>query len=120
MLGAEQLKIMKPTAYLINTGRGALVDEKALYASLKGGEIAGAALDVIEVEPAKMDNPLFELDNFILTGHSGHYSDMAIANIRQRPVEDVSRIISGEWPRGLVNPEVKDRFKNKWGEAENI
>ena len=115
MLGAEQFKKMKPTAYLINTARGPLVDEKALYTALTGGEIAGAALDVIEAEPIGMDNPLLELDNVIITGHSGHYSDRAIANIRHRPFEDVSRILTGEWPRGWVNPEVKDNYVAKWG-----
>ncbi|MBU2608036.1 MAG: C-terminal binding protein [Chloroflexi bacterium] len=115
MLGAEQFKMMKPTAYLINTARGPLVDEKALYASLIAGEIAGAALDVIEVEPIVLDNPLLKLDNAIITGHSGHYSDRAIANIRHRPFEDVSRILSGEWPRGWVNPEVEAKYQAKWG-----
>ncbi len=118
MLGAEQFKMMKPTAYLINTARGPLVDEEALYASLTQGEIAGAALDVIEVEPIKMDNPLLKLDNVVITGHSGHYSDIAIANIRQRPFEDVSRIISGEWPRGWVNPGVEAKFIARWGKPQ--
>ena len=114
MLGAEQFKMMKFTGYLINTARGPLVDEKALYASLTRGEIAGAALDVIEVEPITLDNPLLKLDNVVITGHSGHYSDMAIANIRHRPFEDVSRIISGEWPRGWVNPGVEAEYLARW------
>jgi len=114
MLGAEQLHLMKPTAYLINTGRGLLVDEKALYASLSQGEIAGAGLDVVEVEPVKLDNPILTLDKVIITGHSGHYSDQAIANIRQRPVEDISRILSGEWPRGWVNPAVEAEYLTRW------
>ena len=118
MLGMQQFKLMKPTAYLINTGRGLLVDEEALYAALTQGDIAGAALDVIEVEPVKMDNPLLKLDNVVVTGHSGHYSDMAIANIRQRPAEDVSRIMSGEWPRGWINPEVELKFIARWGKTK--
>lgn len=118
MLGAEQFKLMKPTAYLINTARGPLVDEKALYAALTSGGIAGAGLDVTEVEPIKMDNPLFELDNVFFTGHSSHYSDVAIANIRQRPAEDVSRIMSGEWPRGWINPEVEAKFIARWGKTK--
>jgi phosphoglycerate dehydrogenase-like enzyme len=118
MLGAEQFKLMKPTAYLINTARGVLVDEKALYAALTSGGIAGAGLDVTEVEPIKMDNPLLELDNVVLTGHSSHYSDVAIANIRQRPAEDVSRIMSGEWPRGWINPEVEAKYIARWGKIE--
>jgi len=117
MLGAEQLKLMKPTAYLINTGRGLLVDEEALYSALTRGDIAGAGMDVMEVEPVNLDNPILKLDNVIVTGHSGHYSDMAIASIRQRPVEDVSRIMSGEWPQGLINTEVKDKYLARWGET---
>ena len=117
MLGAEQLHLMKPTAYLINTGRGQLVDEKALYAALTSGDIAGAGLDVVETEPIKLDNPILNLDNVVVTGHSGHYSDQAIANIRQRPVEDVTRIMSGEWPRGWVNPQVKDKFTTRWSQT---
>jgi len=118
MLGAGQFKLMKPTAYLINTARGALVDEKALYAALTSGGIAGAGLDVTEVEPINMDNPLLDLDNVVLTGHSSHYSDVAIANIRQRPAEDVSRIMSGEWPRGWINPEVEAKYIARWGKTE--
>ncbi|MFC1864416.1 C-terminal binding protein, partial [Chloroflexota bacterium] len=67
MLGAEQLKLMKPTAYLINTARGPLVDEVALYTALTHGDIAGAGVDVTELEPIKMDNPLLELDNVVFT-----------------------------------------------------
>lgn len=115
MLGDGQFQLMKPTACLINTGRGLLVDEAALYQALTTGAIAGAGLDVMEVEPLKLDNPLLKLENVIVTGHSGHYSDMAIANIRQRPVEDVSRIMSGEWPRGWINPQVKEKYLARWG-----
>ncbi len=118
MLGVEQFKLMKPTAYLINTARGALVDEKALYAALTSGGIAGAGLDVSEVEPINMDNPLLDLDTVVLTGHSSHYSDVAIANIRQRPAEDVSRIMSGEWPRGWINPQVEAKYIARWGKSE--
>jgi len=117
MLGAEQFKRMKSTAHLINTARGALVDEEALYEALTKGEIAGAGLDVTEVEPTKLDNPLLKLDNVVFTAHSGHYSDISAQTYRQRPVEDVTRIMAGEWPRGLVNPEVKERYTVRWGKT---
>ena len=117
VLGAEQFRLMKPTACLINTARGALVDEEALYAALAEGDIAGAGLDVTEVEPTKLDNPLLKLDNVVFTAHSGHYSDVSAEAYRRRPVEDVSRIMSGEWPRGLVNPEVKAKFIARWGKT---
>ena len=117
MIGSEQLQQMKPTACLINTGRGTLVDEQALYTALTSGNIAAAGLDVVETEPVKMDNPILDLSNVVVTGHSGHYSDQAIANIRQRPVEDVSRILAGEWPRGWVNPQVKENYLARWGRS---
>jgi len=118
MLGAEQFKLMKPTACLINTARGALVDEEALYDALTRGEIAGVGLDVTEVEPTKLDNPLLKLDKVIVSGHSGHYSDVSAETYRRRPVEDVTRIMSGEWPRGLINPEVKEKYIARWGEPK--
>jgi len=118
MLGAEHFKLMKPTAYLINTARGALVDEQALYAALTRGDIAGAGLDVTEVEPINMDNPLFELDNVIFTGHSGHYSDISAAYVRRKAIDDISRIIAGRWPNGWINPEVEAKFIARWGKTE--
>jgi D-3-phosphoglycerate dehydrogenase len=118
MLGTEQFKLMKPTAYLINAARGQLVDEKALYAALIQGGIAGAGLDVTEVEPISLDNPLLKLDNVIFTGHSAHYSDISLAHARRKPVEDVSRIMAGKWPRGWVNPEVKAKFIARWGKTK--
>lgn len=117
LLGLEQFKMMKRSAYIINTARGAIIDEKALYTALTEGYIAGAGLDVMEIEPVKMDNPLLKLDNVVPTGHSGHYSDIATEKIRQRPVEDISRIMSGKWPSGWVNPQVEARFIARWGKT---
>lgn len=117
MLGLEQFQRMKRSAYLINTARGAIVDESALYTALTQGYIAGAGLDVTEVEPIKMDNPLLKRDNVILTGHSGHYSDVAVANLRRRPIEDITRIMSGQWPQAWLNPQVEAKFIARWGKA---
>ncbi len=68
---------------------------EALYTVPTSGDIAGAGLDVLGVEPVDMDNPLLKLKNIVFTGHSAHYSDTAIENIRQRPAEDIARIMSG-------------------------
>lgn len=116
MFSLEQFKRMKPTAYLINTARGALVDEEALYSALSEGHIAGAALDVMEPE-LNIRSPLLQLDNLIYTGHSGFYSETAKEELRRRSVEDVARVLKGGWPHIWVNPEVKQRFIARWGKA---
>ncbi len=115
MLGVEQLKLMKKTAFIINTSRGAVIDESALYDALIRGDIAGAGLDVLATEPVKLNNPLLRLDNVILTGHSGHYSDQVWDEQARRPAEEVIRIMDGQWPQGWVNPEVKAKFIERWG-----
>jgi D-3-phosphoglycerate dehydrogenase len=74
LLGAKDLALMKPTAYLINTSRGPIVDEKALIAALTTGRLAGAGLDVFDVEPLPVDHPFRKLDNVVLTPHLGYVS----------------------------------------------
>ncbi|MFH1952923.1 MAG: C-terminal binding protein [Pseudomonadota bacterium] len=115
LLSADQFKIMKPSAFLINTARGAIVDENALYTALAGGLIAGAGLDVTEIEPLQPNSPLIALDNVILTGHSAHASKTSWAKLWYNPVEQIARVLRGEWPTGLVNPEVKENFAERWG-----
>ena len=116
MFGLEQFKKMKPTAYLINTARGAIIDEKALYAAICQGWIAGAGLDVLEKEqPPDPDNPLLKLDNVIVTPHNGSYSEESYWQLCRTPVDEVARVIQGEWPIYFVNPEVKEKFIQKWG-----
>ncbi len=115
MIGIEQFKKMKTTAYLINTARGELVDEKALYTALSQGLIAGAGLDVLNPEPPSPDDPLLKLDNVLITGHFAYYSEESREELFMQPWEEVIRVLKGQWPRGLVNPEVKERFRVKWG-----
>ena len=115
MMGLPQFKKMKPTAYFINTARGELVDEKALYTALSEGLIAGAGLDVLEVEPPSRDNPLLKLNNVLITGHFAYYSEESREELFRWPWEEVARVLQGEWPQGLVNPQVKERFSVKWG-----
>jgi D-3-phosphoglycerate dehydrogenase len=114
MFGLEQFKKMKPTAYFINTARGGLVNEEALYTALTEGNIAGAALDVIEPE-LNLECPLLKLDNLIYTGHSGYYSETSRVELRHRPPEYVAALLEGKWPYGCVNPQVKEKFTQKWG-----
>jgi D-3-phosphoglycerate dehydrogenase / 2-oxoglutarate reductase len=114
MMGLQQFKKMKPTAYFINTARGELVDEKALYTALSEGLIAGAGLDVLESEPPSRDNPLLKLNNVLITGHFAYYSEESREELFRWPWEEVARVLQGEWPQGLVNPQVKEKFSAKW------
>jgi D-3-phosphoglycerate dehydrogenase / 2-oxoglutarate reductase len=100
------LRQMKPTACLINTSRGPVVDEQALIRALREKWIAGAALDVQEHEPPAPDNPLSHLENVILTPHAAYYSTAAVAQVPQRCGEEVARALTGERPLHVVNPEV--------------
>jgi D-3-phosphoglycerate dehydrogenase len=103
-----QLRRMKPTAILINTARGPIVDDRALHRALSEGWIAGAGLDDIEEEPAKVrdwraDNPLFRLDNVVVTPHAAYYSEEAISTVRHFAAEEVVRVLSGQAPLSPVN-----------------
>lgn len=115
MMGLEQFRKMKRSAYFINTARGELVDEKALYAALSEGLIAGAGLDVLELEPPSPDNPLLKLNNVFITGHFAHYSEESNQELFLRPWEEVARIFQNRWPHGVVNPQVRERFRERWG-----
>lgn len=115
LLGLEQFKKMKTTTYLINVSRAGITDEQALFVALTHGYIAGAALDVVEGECIGLDHPLLKLDNVILTGHSAFYSEQSIFELKYRPYEEICRIIRGEWPLRLLNPEVKENFIKRWG-----
>ena len=115
LIGADELAKMKPTAYLINTARGSLVDEAALVAALDAGKLAGAGLDVTAQEPLPTDSPLLGRDNVILTGHSAQISVEATMELFRRPLVEVARVLKGEWPVGLINPGVKEKFVAKFG-----
>ncbi len=115
MIGMAQLKKMKPAALLINTARGGLVDEEALHKALSEGVIAGAGLDVTDPEPISPDSPLKTLDNVILTGHSAFYSEVAVVEQWKGPIQEVSRVLTGEWPKALVNPQVKENYARRFG-----
>lgn len=97
MIGGEQLRCMKPSAYLINTARGGLVDEDALCDALAGGQIAGAALDVFVEEPLKQSR-LLELKNVVLTAHAGTHTRESIERTGVMAVENVLRVLRGEAP----------------------
>ncbi len=106
LIDEAALRRMKPTAYLINTSRGALVDEAALYRALTEGWIAGAALDVLAEEPPDPANPLLALDNAIVTPHVGFSSEASVADLQRRAAEHAAQVLRGELPHHVVNPEV--------------
>ena len=110
IIGESFFKAMKPTAYLINTCRGPVVDERALIKALQDGEIAGAGLDVFEQEPTTADNPLLKLENVIATPHSAYASDAAAAGSMTQAGQETARILKGMWPMSLVNPEVQAKI----------
>ena len=110
---AELMK-MKETAFLINTSRGQIIDESALYKALKQGWIAGAGIDVTVEEPINPDNPLVKLDNLIITNHIGYYSEGCLEEVRIKAAKEVARVLSGRFPRPIafVNPQVKQEKIN--------
>jgi D-3-phosphoglycerate dehydrogenase len=109
LIDAAALRRMKPTAYLINTARGAIVDEAALARALREGWIAGAALDVLSQEPPPPDHPLLGLDNVILTPHAAFYSTEAIADLATRAARHVAQALAGDIPDHVVNPAVLEQ-----------
>ncbi len=100
------LRRMKPTAMLINTARGPVVDERALAQALTEKRLAGAALDVWEQEPVASDNPLLRMDNVIATPHAAFFSSSAVARVPRRCGEEVARALTGQQPLNVVNLEV--------------
>lgn len=117
LLGADEFQRMKSTAYVINCARGEFIEEQALHTALSQGYIAGAALDVLQTEAVTLDHPLLKLENVILTAHSAYYSEESILKYRVRPYQEIARIVRGEWPQWLINPEVKENFINRWGKG---
>jgi len=106
LIGEEQLKKMKKTAFLINTARGKVVDQKALYKALKEGWIAGAGLDVFEQEPISPDDPLLELDNVVLAPHAASASYETRSRMAEMVADNLIAFLKGEVPPNLVNKDV--------------
>ena len=98
LFGADAFRRMKAGALLVNTARGALVDEDALIAALDAGRLAGAALDVVASEPLAANSKLLGRDNVILTPHTAFYSVEALEELQTKCASDVARVLSGELP----------------------
>lgn len=106
LIGAPQFRAMKSTACFINASRGAVVDEAALIAALEAGEIAGAGLDVFEEEPPRDDNPLFRMENVILSPHNAALTDRALLAMALDSAQGVKDFLEGKVPQYLCNPEI--------------
>jgi D-3-phosphoglycerate dehydrogenase / 2-oxoglutarate reductase len=115
LIGERELGFMKTSAYLINTARGAIVDQAALTRILREQRIAGAGLDVFEVEPLPADDPLRALDNVILTPHSASWSVESSAECRRVAVEHAVSVLRGETPPDVVNRAVLGRARSSPG-----
>ncbi|MBE4906872.1 C-terminal binding protein [Bacillus luteolus] len=113
MISHEQFNKMKKEAFIINTARGPVIDEAALIAALQEGKIAGAGLDVVEVEPIEATNPLLQMDNVILNPHSAFYSVEAETELKRKTAENVADVLSGYYPTYLVNRDVKVKVSLK-------
>lgn len=116
LIGAEQLRLMKPDAYLLNLARGGIVDEDALYDALAGRLIAGAALDCFENEPVITPHRLGELENVLLAPHSIAWTEELFRDIGRTACQSILDLSQGRRPQGAVNPEVFDSetFHRKW------
>jgi D-3-phosphoglycerate dehydrogenase / 2-oxoglutarate reductase len=98
MIGARELALLAPGSLVINIGRGGLVDEEALVAALRGGHLAGAALDVTEIEPLPLDSPLLDAPNLVLTPHVAWVSDVALEDLKRLTAENALALIGTREP----------------------
>jgi D-3-phosphoglycerate dehydrogenase len=109
VINADRLALLKSTAILVNTSRGALVDERALTSALQEGRLFGAGLDVFETEPPAPGNALLSLPNVVVSDHAGWYSEESVADLQRKAAEETVRILSGLPPLN---------WTNRWTETE--
>jgi phosphoglycerate dehydrogenase-like enzyme len=107
LLGAQELQSLKSTAIVVNTARGGIIDEAALYHSLSQGCLFGAGLDVFEEEPLSATSPLRQLDNVVLTPHFGYATTQAVSQTWIGSVQNILRFLTGHSPHWIVNPEAQ-------------
>lgn len=118
MVNDHFLSLMKPSAFLINTSRGQVVDEAALCRALSEKRIAGAALDTFQIEPLPADSPLRKLDNVILTPHLVGHTRECVLGFPDAAVENITNILNGEPPVYCVNPDVIPKWRERLAKLE--
>ncbi|MFD9665076.1 C-terminal binding protein [Rhodococcus sp. NPDC059968] len=106
LIGEHEFAMMKDTAYLINTSRGPVIDTDALSRALRSGTLAGAALDVLSIEPPAPDDPLRMIQNLVLTPHAAFDSLESVAELRRKAASNVADVLRGARPHYIVNPSV--------------
>ena len=116
MIDEDAFSLMKPTAFLINTARGEIVDQTALIHALAVGRIAGAGLDVTSDDPIASDNPMIKMDQVIFSGHSAWYSTASDSGpmFWNKAMEQVVQALESRWPTYAVNPEAKQKWVDRW------
>ena len=114
LLGEKALNLMKPTAVLINTARGPIIDQRALTIALKERRLRGAALDVLETEPPDTGEELLELDNAYLSPHAAYYSEESQVELKTRAAQAVVSALTGGVPKDLLNPQVLSSPARRW------
>ena len=113
MLSTPKFDLMKPTAWVINTARGAVIDEPALISTLNAGRMRGAALDVLEQEPPARANTLLSMKNVIVTGHAAGTSQEGIEAWQEEWRTIITGFLAGYWPINVVNPDVQPKIALK-------
>ena len=108
MVNKERLEMMKPTAVIVNTARGNIIDEDALYEVLKAGRIAGAGIDVFAQEPLPTSSPLLTLDNAVLTPHVSSQTVESLWNIYKMAIDISADFFAGKDSRHILNPDYKE------------
>jgi D-3-phosphoglycerate dehydrogenase len=109
IIGENEFKMMKPTAFIVNTSRGPVINQPALVKALQQKWIAGAGIDVFEKEPIDPNDPLLKMDNVILTPHTAFYSDASDIRVRTSVAQEAVRIARGHLPKNIVNKGVKPK-----------
>ncbi|TWI58000.1 C-terminal binding protein [Halalkalibacter nanhaiisediminis] len=113
MISDEQFDLMKKEAFIINTARGPVIDEKALIRALEAGKIGGAGLDVLEDEPIASDHPFLKIENVILNPHAAWYSEESQLELQRKTAQNVADVLSGYYPTYLFNRDVKEKVSLK-------
>ena len=120
LIGEAELRMMRQSAFLVNTARGGLVDEPALIRALSGGWIAGAGLDVFEQEPPDPSNPLLALPNVVVTPHAAGTSTASLPNGRRQGAAALAIALNGFWPPHVVNPEVRAGTRFPFTDSQQV